>query len=191
MTLYRIAVVGPSGVGMSAITVRFTGNFVEKYNPTIEGYRKVVEVDGIDCMLDIMDTAEQQDYRALRDQYMKSADGFVLVYSITSMISFETASKLRQDILKNKEDYPDTPIMLVGNNLDMESDRAVQTADGKTLATKFGLGFIECSAKTNVNVNEIFFELVRMINKWREKHNHGQTKKQTVKSGKGKICMLI
>jgi len=193
MAEYRIVVVGAGGVGKSALTVRFTGgNFVEKYDPTIEdSYRKAVGVDGIGCMLDIMDTAGQEDYRALRDQYMKTGNGFVLVYSITSMTSFETASKLRQDILKIKEDYPDTPIMLVGNKLDMDADRAVKTDDGKALAAKFNIGFIESSAKTNVNVNDIFFELVRMINKWREKHNQGLAKKTPAKTGGKKICLLI
>lgn len=56
--------------------------------------------------------------------------------------------------------------MLVGNKCDMDSERVVSNADGKATATKFNIGFIESSAKTNVNVQEIFFELVRMINKW-------------------------
>jgi small GTP-binding protein len=67
MTEYRIVVVGAGGVGKSALTVRFIqGNFVEKYDPTIEdSYRKLVEVDGNACMLDIMDTAGQEEYSAL------------------------------------------------------------------------------------------------------------------------------
>jgi small GTP-binding protein len=198
MTEYRVVVVGAGGVGKSAVTVRFTGgNFVEKYDPTIEdSYRKAVEVDGIACMLDIMDTAGQEEYRALRDQYMKSGNGFVLVYSITSLTSFEAASKLRGEILKIKEDYPDIPIMLVGNKCDMESERVVSTQEGKDLAAKYQIGFIESSAKNNLNINEIFYELVRMINAWREKHNEKPnpgkvTKETSSKPTKKSSCLLL
>jgi len=171
----RVVVTGAGDTGKSALTVRFTGgNFVEKYDPTIEdSYRKAVEVDGISVMMDLMDTAGQEDYRALRDQYMKTGNGFVIVYSITSMTSFETASKLRQDILKIKEDFPDTPIMLVGNYCDRESERQVSTEDGMRLAAKFGIGFMEASPKTNLNVTELFHELCRMIFRWRIKHRFG------------------
>jgi len=196
MTEYRIVVVGAGGVGKSALTVRFTGgNFVEKYDPTIEdSYRKAVEVDGMACMLDIMDTAGQEEYRALRDQYMKTGNGFVLVYSITSQTSFEAAIKLRGEILKIKEDYPDIPIMLVGNKCDMETERVVSKQDGGNTSAKFNIGFIESSAKTNVNVQEIFFELVRMINKWREKHNQKANPNGKLNVGKKKssgLCVLI
>eukprot|EP01103_Thecamoeba_quadrilineata_P009593 TRINITY_DN1937_c0_g1_i1.p1 TRINITY_DN1937_c0_g1~~TRINITY_DN1937_c0_g1_i1.p1 ORF type:complete len:192 (+),score=29.89 TRINITY_DN1937_c0_g1_i1:87-662(+) len=172
MTEYRIVVVGAGGVGKSALTVRFIqGNFVEKYDPTIEdSYRKLVEVDGAACMLDIMDTAGQEEYSALRDQYMKTGQGFLLVYTITSVSSFEAAGKLRVQILRIKEEHQDIPIMLVGNKVDLEEDRQVPTDQGKSLSTRYGCGFTEASAKTNQHVNEIFFELVRMIKKWREKN---------------------
>jgi len=169
---YRIVVVGAGGVGKSALTVRFIqGTFVQKYDPTIEdSYRKQVEIDAKACMLDIMDTAGQEEYSALRDQYMKTGEGFVLVYSITSSNSFEAAAKLRTSILRIKEDIPDVPIILVGNKCDVESERAVPTDDGRKAAERWTSGFIECSAKTNKYVNEVFFELVRLINKWRELH---------------------
>jgi len=172
MTEYRIVVVGAGGVGKSALTVRFIqGNFVEKYDPTIEdSYRKLVEVDGAACMLDIMDTAGQEEYGALRDQYMKTGHGFLLVYAITSSTSWDAASKLRVQILRIKEEHQDIPIMLVGNKLDLEEDRQVQVDQGKTFSQRFNCGFMEASAKTNMNVNEVFFELVRLIKRWRDKN---------------------
>jgi small GTP-binding protein len=140
---YRIVVVGAGGVGKSALTVRFIqGNFVEKYDPTIEdSYRKQVEVDGSACMLDIMDTAGQEEYSALRDQYMKTGQGFILVYSITSTTSFEAASKLRTQILRIKEDNQDVPIMLVANKTDLEEERAVSKDDEKKPCSKVGYWF--------------------------------------------------
>eukprot|EP01091_Cochliopodium_minus_P002798 TRINITY_DN1264_c6_g1_i1.p1 TRINITY_DN1264_c6_g1~~TRINITY_DN1264_c6_g1_i1.p1 ORF type:complete len:193 (+),score=48.83 TRINITY_DN1264_c6_g1_i1:107-685(+) len=192
MTEYRIVVVGAGGVGKSALTVRFIqGNFVEKYDPTIEdSYRKQVEVDGIACMLDIMDTAGQEEYSALRDQYMKTGQGFLLVYSITSGISFETATKLRVQILRIKEENQDIPIVLVANKCDLNEERVVSTEEGRDLAAKFKCGFIEASAKSNTNVNETFFELVRLINKWREKNPTKGTKikDKNIQSGK---CVLM
>eukprot|EP00034_Subulatomonas_tetraspora_P001159 GABW01001448.1.p1 GENE.GABW01001448.1~~GABW01001448.1.p1 ORF type:complete len:126 (+),score=14.46 GABW01001448.1:68-445(+) len=100
MSEYKIVVVGAGGVGKSALTVRFIqGNFVEKYDPTIEdSYRKQVEIDGTPCMLDILDTAGQEEYSALRDQYMKTGQGFVLVYSITSPTSYEALQELRDKL---------------------------------------------------------------------------------------------
>lgn len=80
--------------------------------------------------------------------------------------------------------------MLVGNKLDLADDeRQVTTEQGNDLAKKFNCGFIEASAKTNTNVKELFFELVRMINKWREKNPlKGGTEKKA-KSKKG--CALL
>ena len=90
MREYKIVVLGSGGVGKSALTVQFVqGIFVEKYDPTIEdSYRKQVEVDGQQCMLEILDTAGTEQFTAMRDLYMKNGQGFVLVYSITAQSTF-------------------------------------------------------------------------------------------------------
>eukprot|EP00005_Dracoamoeba_jomungandri_P006273 CAMPEP_0174262284 /NCGR_PEP_ID=MMETSP0439-20130205/12887_1 /TAXON_ID=0 /ORGANISM="Stereomyxa ramosa, Strain Chinc5" /LENGTH=196 /DNA_ID=CAMNT_0015346975 /DNA_START=66 /DNA_END=656 /DNA_ORIENTATION=+ len=169
---YRFVVVGAGGVGKSAITVRFIqGNFVEKYDPTIEdSYIKQVEVDGVACVLDIMDTAGQEEYRALRDSYMKSGQGFVLVYSVISQTSFEHIGRLQKSIIRIKEETPDIPLMMVANKVDMEEERVVTQKQGVALATELECGYIESSAKTNYNISQIFQELVRRVNKWRDLH---------------------
>ncbi len=94
-------------------------------------------------MLDIMDTAGQEEYSALRDQYMKTGQGFILAYSITSGISFETAHKLRMQILRIKEDAQDIPIMLVGNKVDLEDERVVSKDEGEEMSKRCKSGFIE------------------------------------------------
>jgi GTPase KRas len=81
--------------------------------------------------------------------------------------------------------------MLVGNKLDLEDERQVTTEQGRTLAQKFGCGFIEASAKTNTNVKELFFELVRMINKWREKNPLKGGPDKKAKANKKGACMLL
>jgi len=168
---HKIVIVGSGGVGKSALTVRFIqGNFVERYDPTIEdSYRKQVEVDSLPCMLDILDTAGQEEYSALRDQYMQAGQGFILVYNITSLVSFDAVKDLRDQVLRSK-DIEDVPIILVGNKCDLEGERVVSTEDGKRLAKQFKCEFLEASAKLNRNVSEIFFMLVRQIRKYEEQH---------------------
>jgi len=186
---YRIVVVGAGAVGKSALTVRFIqGNFVDKYDPTIEdSYRKLTEVDGAAYMLDIMDTAGQEEYSALRDSYMKTGQGFLLVYSVTTSTSFDVAGKMRGQILRVKEDSADIPIMVVGNKMDLANERQVTTQQGENFASSIRAGFMECSAKTNINVKEAFIELVRMMNKWKELHPEACPKTKGGKKG----CTLI
>ncbi|QQP42270.1 Uncharacterized protein FKW44_016881 [Caligus rogercresseyi] len=111
MREYKIVVLGSGGVGKSALTVQFVqGIFVEKYDPTIEdSYRKQVEVDNQQCMLEILDTAGTvseeggEQFTAMRDLYMKNGQGFVLVYSITAQSTFNDLQDLREQILRIKK----------------------------------------------------------------------------------------
>jgi len=166
MKEYKLVVLGTGGVGKSALTVQFVqGIFVEKYDPTIEdSYRKQVEVDGNQCMLEILDTAGTEQFTAMRDLYMKNGQGFVLVYSITAQSSFNELEDLREQILRVK-DTDNVPMVLVGNKCDLEDDRSVGKEQGQVLARKFNCSFMETSAKNKINVNEIFYDLVRQINK--------------------------
>ncbi|KAK1906268.1 Ras-related protein Rap-1b [Dissostichus eleginoides] len=120
MREYKLVVLGSGGVGKSALTVQFVqGIFVEKYDPTIEdSYRKQVEVDGQQCMLEILDTAGTEQFTAMRDLYMKNGQGFALVYSITAQSTFNDLQDLREQILRVK-DTEDVPMILVGNKCDL------------------------------------------------------------------------
>jgi len=166
MLEYKIVVLGSGGVGKSALTVQFVqGIFVEKYDPTIEdSYRKQVEVDGQQCMLEILDTAGTEQFTAMRDLYMKNGQGFVLVYSIIAPSTFNDLPDLREQILRVK-DMDDVPMVLVGNKCDLTDQRAISTEQGDVLAKKFNCVFLESSAKTKINVEQIFFDLIRQINR--------------------------
>jgi small GTP-binding protein len=163
---YKLVVLGSGGVGKSALTVQFVqGIFVEKYDPTIEdSYRKQVEIEGTQCMLEILDTAGTEQFTAMRDLYMKNGQGFVLVYSIIAQSTFNDLPDLREQILRVK-DRDDVPMILVGNKCDLQDQRVITTEQGEELARKFNCEFIEASAKTRVNVDKIFHDLIRQINK--------------------------
>jgi len=167
MREYKLVVLGSGGVGKSALTVQFVQSiFVEKYDPTIEdSYRKQVEVDGQQCMLEILDTAGTEQFTAMRDLYMKNGQGFILVYSITSQSTFNDLQDLREQILRVK-DTDKVPMVLTGNKCDLEDDRVVTKEAGHALANQWGgITFLETSARKKINVDEVFFDLVRQINR--------------------------
>mmetsp|Transcript_107359 Transcript_107359/g.149691 ORF Transcript_107359/g.149691 Transcript_107359/m.149691 type:complete len:191 (-) Transcript_107359:191-763(-) len=190
MLEYKIVVLGSGGVGKSALTVQFVqGIFVEKYDPTIEdSYRKQVEVDGQQCMLEILDTAGTEQFTAMRDLYMKNGQGFVLVYSITAQGTFADLADLREQIIRVK-DNDDIPLVLVGNKCDLEEERVVGREQGSSQAKAFNCSFLEASAKNKINVNEIFYDLVRQINRKSPggKGGGGGGKQ----SGDGGCCVLL
>ena len=167
MSLCKIVILGDGGVGKSCITIQLTQNiFVSEYDPTVENsYRKQVVVDDEPMMLDILDTAGQEDYSILRDQYIRTGQGFLIVYSITSAVTFKGVPDLRQKILgvKDEEEYP---MILVGNKCDLEKERTVTVAEGQELAKSFSIPFFETSAKARINIEECFYELVREIRRW-------------------------
>ncbi|KAG8002472.1 Lysine-specific demethylase 5B-B [Nibea albiflora] len=145
-------------------TVQFVqGIFVEKYDPTIEdSYRKQVEVDGQQCMLEILDTAGTEQFTAMRDLYMKNGQGFALVYSITAQSTFNDLQDLREQILRVK-DTEDVPMILVGNKCDLEDERVVGKEQGQNLARQWNnCAFLETSAKSKINVNEVSRETSSM-----------------------------
>ena len=172
---YKICVLGDGGVGKTALTIQLCSNhFVEEYDPTIEdSYRKQVVIDDESCLLEILDTAGQEEFTALRDQWIRDCEGFVLIYSITSRPSFEQVSVFKDQVLRVK-DVDKIPMMLVGNKCDLEEKREVSALEGQDLAKVFDAQFKETSAKTRKNVEEAFFDLVRQITA----HRGGAPKKK-------------
>ena len=124
-----------------------------------------MEVDGQQCMLEILDTAGTEQFTAMRDLYMKNGQGFVLVYSITSQSTYHDLNDLREQILRVK-DTDKVPMVLCGNKCDLEDDRMVSKEQGGNLAGSWGgVTFLETSARKKINVDEVFFDLVRQINR--------------------------
>ncbi|KAB1273556.1 Cold shock domain-containing protein E1 [Camelus dromedarius] len=169
MTEYKLVVVGAGGVGKSALTIQLIQNhFVDEYDPTIEdSYRKQVVIDGETCLLDILDTAGQEEYSAMRDQYMRTGEGFLCVFAINNSKSFADINLYREQI-KRVKDSDDVPMVLVGNKCDLPT-RTVDTKQAHELAKSYGIPFIETSAKTRQGVEDAFYTLVREIRQYRMK----------------------
>jgi len=121
-----------------------------------------VVIDKSVALLDILDTAGQEEYSAMREQYMRTGEGFLLVYSVTSRDSFENLKKFFSLILRVK-DSNQFPMIIVGNKCDLADSRQVSTQEGKDLAKSLGCRFIETSSYTKYHVDDAFFELVREI----------------------------
>eukprot|EP01129_Flabellula_baltica_P005043 TRINITY_DN17_c0_g2_i1.p1 TRINITY_DN17_c0_g2~~TRINITY_DN17_c0_g2_i1.p1 ORF type:complete len:199 (+),score=47.20 TRINITY_DN17_c0_g2_i1:39-599(+) len=164
MTEYKLVIVGGGGVGKSALTIQLIqSHFVDEYDPTIEdSYRKQVVVDDETCLLDILDTAGQEEYSAMRDQYMRTGQGFILTYAITSRSSFDEINTFKEQITRVK-DKDNVPMVLVGNKCDLAEERQVPTTEAQDMAKAWGIPCFETSAKARINVEEAFFELVRVI----------------------------
>lgn len=178
-----------------------------QYDPTIEdSYRKQVVIDGQSCMLEVLDTAGQEEYTALRDQWIRDGEGFVLVYSIASRSSFTRIQRFHNQIQRVKESsasspsYPGSPlsgvspnssvpIMLVGNKCDRVTEREVSTQEGNALARDLGCEFVEASAKNCVNVEKAFYDVVRQLRRQRlqisHRSTHGSGKGPRTGSGEG------
>ncbi|KAK2838263.1 Ras- protein rsr1 [Arthroderma sp. PD_2] len=138
--------------------------WIESYDPTIEdSYRKVLAVDGRPCLLEILDTAGTEQFTAMRELYMKQGEGFLLVFSITSMSSLNELQELREQIIRIKDDEK-VPIVIVGNKSDLEEDRAVSRSRAFALSQQWGNApYYETSARRRANVDEAFIDLCRQI----------------------------
>ncbi|XP_066265365.1 ras-related protein R-Ras2-like [Branchiostoma lanceolatum] len=165
---YKLVVVGGGGVGKSALTIQFIQSyFVTDYDPTIEdSYTKQCVIDDEVARLDILDTAGQEEFSAMREQYMRTGEGFVLVFSVTDRGSFDEVYKFHRQILRVK-DRDEFPMLLVGNKADLDQQRVVSQEEGQELARQLRVGYLEASAKTRLNVDQAFHELVRIVRKFR------------------------
>ncbi|EDR08652.1 uncharacterized protein LACBIDRAFT_297047 [Laccaria bicolor S238N-H82] len=145
------------GVGKSALTIQFNqGYFAENgYDPTIE------------------ETPSQEEYGAFREYFIRTGEGFLLVYSITSRNSFEEIRTFHKQILRVK-DQDSFPVIVIANKFDLEYERQVGVDEGRDLAKHFGCKFIETSAKQRINVDEAFHHLVRDIRKYKKELQTGR-----------------
>jgi GTPase KRas protein len=155
----KIALIGKSLVGKSAITNVFVSSkFPSEYDTTIEDKYTVERfISNYPCSIDILDTAGQDDYYTLIDNWINSSDGFILVFSITDKESFEVCKSRYERIKLNKGS--NFRLILAGNKADCAEKRTVSYEDAKSLAAAWETEYIECSAKNMVNIEEAFLKV--------------------------------
>uniref|UniRef100_A0A6B2LGY6 Uncharacterized protein n=1 Tax=Arcella intermedia TaxID=1963864 RepID=A0A6B2LGY6_9EUKA len=162
--LYKVVVIGDSGVGKSNLIDRYTkDSFREETKTTIgvEFGHKTIKVDDKIIKAQIWDTAGQERFKALTRGYYRGALGALLVYSILSKQSFDNCQTWLEELVAHAD--PGILVMLVGNKTDLDSQREVSTEEAKNFAHQNKLSFIETSAKDSTNVSEAFERLVQEI----------------------------
>ncbi|XP_062813590.1 GTP-binding protein Rheb isoform X2 [Anolis carolinensis] len=138
----KIAILGYRSVGKSSLTIQFVeGQFVDSYDPTIENtFTKLITVNGQEYHLQVVDTAGQDEYSIFPQTYSIDINGYILVYSVTSIKRI--------------------PIMLVGNKKDLHMERVISYEEGKALAESWNAAFLESSAKENQTAVDVFRRII-------------------------------
>ena len=180
----KIAVLGKGVVGKSSLTYRFINYDVStEHDPTIEDrYKSNLNIEGTNYEVEILDTAGEEDYQNMMDMWISFGEGFLLVFAINDKESFNLIKSKHDRILRGKHGVK-CPILLVGNKQDLENERQVNYSEAKEMADKWGIEYIETSAKTNFNCKEAFEMLAQKIVQKKGK-NSG-------KGGKSRTCCNI
>ena len=155
---------GKGVVGKSTLTYRFIKyDIPEGHEATIEDrYKTEITLDNKTYIIEILDTAGEDDYQQMMDMWISFGEGFLLVFAVDDRESFELISKKRERILKGKHGQP-TPMVLVANKIDLADKRKVTTEEAKKLAESWEIDYIETSAKNNLNCKEAFEKLTKKI----------------------------
>lgn len=156
---YKVVLVGDPNVGKTSIALRHAqGSFPSKHHPTL-GANFVIwetQVKGTDIKLIIGDSGSQERFYNILPTYFKGALAAALVYDITNKTSFE---KLDFWLEKLRSGVGNKPFILIGNKLDLETKREVTREQAESQAKKYGVEYLEVSAKNNVNLQEMFLLL--------------------------------
>ncbi|ELP95230.1 Rho GTPase, putative [Entamoeba invadens IP1] len=196
----QVVIIGEGSVGKSSLCLMFVkGEFNIEYNPTIEEtYPTEVNVDGKVVKMSIVDTAGQEEYVSLRDQFYVKGDAFILVYSIDNLNSFHSLN-IHYETIAGLRKGKKMAVVLVGNKCDLEAQRAIQKSDLQQLSEKFNNApYYETSAQNNINVKEVFETIARETLKNAAEEAATQTKtiqsnhpSQVTESERGGCCYIL
>ncbi|XP_069387055.1 GTP-binding protein Rab-3D-like [Paralichthys olivaceus] len=162
--MFKLLIIGNSSVGKTSFLFRYADDsFTSAFVSTVGIDFKVKTIYRNDkrVKLQIWDTAGQERYRTITTAYYRGAMGFLLMYDITSEDSFCAVQDWATQI--KTYSWDNAQVVLVGNKLDLEEERQVQTEDAQRLSAELGFQFFEASAKDNVNVKQVFEKLVDVI----------------------------
>jgi len=176
---FKLVLLGESAVGKSSLVLRFVkGQFTEFQESTIGAafLTQTVLLNDTCLKFEIWDTAGQERYHSLAPMYYRGAHAAIVVYDITSKDSFDRAQNWVKEL--QRQGNPNIVIALAGNKLDLADHRQVTAEEAQAYAEENGLLFMETSAKTAMNVNELFVAIAKKLPK-------GQAK--TPSTGRGTV----
>ena len=161
--LFKVLMVGDSGVGKSCMLLRFVD---QQYNETyistigVDFRIKTVDIAGKKVKLQTWDTAGQERFRTITSCYYRGAHGIMIVYDSTSQHSFANVKQWLHEISYAGGDIKK---VLVGNKCDQITRKEVNYTTGKQLADDLGMNFTETSAKSGSNINELFLNFANHL----------------------------
>jgi len=161
--LFKLLIIGDSGVGKSSLLVRFADNhFSGNYITTIGVDFKIrtIEIQGERVKLQIWDTAGQERFRTITSTYYRGTHGVIVVYDVTSGESFANVKRWLHEIDQNCDVVNR---ILVGNKNDDPDRKVVLTEDARRFADQMGIELFETSAKDNINVEEMFRAVTKLV----------------------------
>lgn len=162
--LFKILLIGDSGVGKSCLLLRFVDDaYTESYISTIGVDFKIrtLTIEGKTVKMQIWDTAGQERFRTITSSYYRGAHGIAVVYDVTDMESFNNVKQWLSEIEKYASDNVNK--LLIGNKSDLVSKKVVDTEMAKSFADSHNIPFIETSAKNATNVEEAFLRMATDI----------------------------
>ncbi|KAK7115338.1 GTP-binding protein Rit2-like [Littorina saxatilis] len=189
---FKLVILGDGGVGKSALVIQFVSHrFQEYHDPTIEdAYEQQCRIDGEPAHLDILDTAGQPEFTAMREQYMRKGEGFVICYSITDRRSFDEVIAYKK-LINRVRCRDDIPIVIAANKCDLEDKRKVKYEEGQALARQLGCPFFETSAVLRKCVDDVFHSLVIEIRHKEQEDEQAEAKlsRQQKRSGRMRVFL--
>ena len=158
----KLVIVGESAVGKTSLALRYSRDVFRQYIDSTVGaafFTRTIRLNETRLKLHIWDTAGQERYHSIAPLYYRGANGAIVVYDITSLHSFERAKRWVNELKKSS--CRDMVMVLSGNKADLACERQVEQSQGEAFAEENGMLFMETSAKTAMNVNELFLAVVK------------------------------
>lgn len=162
--LFKLLLIGDSGVGKSCLLLRFADNtYTDSYISTIGVDFKIrtLDIDGKTVKLQIWDTAGQERFRTITSSYYRGAHGIIVVYDVTDKVSFNNVKQWLGEI--DRYACQSVNKLLVGNKADLVEKKVVDYNEAKEFAEGLQISFLETSAKSAQNVEEAFMTMTRQI----------------------------
>ena len=162
--LFKLLLIGDSGVGKSSLLLRFTDNNYTEDNISTIGVDfkiKTIEIDGKRVKLQIWDTAGQERFRTITSSYYRGAHGIIIVYDVTNKDSYWNVQRWLHEV--DRYAYEKVSKLLVGNKCDQDSKREISYEEGKEFADSKCIPFMETSAKNSLQVEEAFVHIATEI----------------------------